>query len=450
MSREGRSEKAVTVLHITPHMGGGVGSVLLNYLAWVGGNADFRHRVLSLEYANKRAWQASETTGFHLEDKMSQAHGVLLHEIEQADIVLIHWWNHPLLYDFLVRETLPPSRIISWSHTSGHHAPYAFSAPALTYPDFCVFTSPLSLEVPETKALPEDRQAVLRVIWSTGGVEQTVALQPRPHEGYAIGYVGTVDYGKLHPHFLEMSNRVDIPDARFIVCGGPREKELQEQLQRQHLSNRFTFTGHVSDITSYLSTFDVFGYPLAPYHYGTCEQSLGESMAAGVPPVVLGNATERTIVEDGVSGVVAQDEDAYVRGLEELHRDPGLRRRLSENAREAASKLYSLERMAHSWEGVFEEAMALPKKRRLWGGHHQGPAVSAAQVYLESLGAHGDAFLRSMNARSDDEKGAADEEITQLYDSSHLWRSDTKGTPKHYLTFFPEDDFLKHWSKLAP
>ena len=144
----------------------------------------------------------------------------LSEKIEQTDIVVMHWWNHPLLYALLVRESLPSARIIFWSHISGFSAPYVFNEPALCYPDLFVFTSPLSLNVPEVRSLPDNRQKALRVIWSTGGIEHTASVRPNPHSGFNIGYIGTVDYGKLHPHFLKMSSDAKIPDVRFIVCGG--------------------------------------------------------------------------------------------------------------------------------------------------------------------------------------------------------------------------------------
>ena len=87
----------ITILHITPHLGGGVGRVLLNYLKKVKGNPNFLHKVLSLEYANEKALLASQTTGFPLKDKMPSTHIGVMAAVAEADIVLIHWWNHPLL-----------------------------------------------------------------------------------------------------------------------------------------------------------------------------------------------------------------------------------------------------------------------------------------------------------------------------------------------------------------
>jgi len=442
------SRTKYTILHITPHLGGGVGRVLLNYLEKVKTNPDFRHKVLCLEYANDKAVLASRTTGFPLMDKMSSDPDGIIAAIAEADIVLIHWWNHPLLYAFLVRETLPPSRIIFWSHISGFHAPYVFNKPALYYPDLFVFTSPLSLEAPEVKNLQQAQHKALRVIWSTGGIEHVASVQPRPHSGFKIGYIGTVDYDKMHPDFLRMSDAIKIPDAQFVVCGGPNEKQIRAESLRYGMGKRFIFTGQVDDITSYLSEFDVFGYPLAPYHYGTCEQSLCESMAAGVPPVVLANKTEHCIVDDGVTGIVAANEKEYITAVEKLYHEPELRQMLSRNARETAKRRFSIEQMVDQWKKVFNEALSFPKTNREWTGKYKGKTVSSAHVFLESLGEHGKEFLCSLNAQSERDKKAAQDGIRKICASSHLWRSNTRGTPHHYHHFFPEDNFLKLWSEL--
>ena len=102
--------------------------------------------------------------------------------------------------------------------------------------------------------------------------------------------------------------------------------------------------------------------------------------------------------------------------------------------------------MVRRWEQVFDEALSLPKTKRKWTGPHQGQKVAPHQIYLESLGGYGQAFLCSLNARNDRDKDAAKNGIRRLCDSSHLWRANTRGTPHHYHRFFPEDNFLKLWS----
>ena len=437
------------VLHITPHWGGGVGRVLFSYMNRVKNCPEYVHRVYSLEYANDMAQDASKTIGFDLRDKMSFDHDRLLSAIAEADIVLIHWWNHPLLYDLLVRRTLPASRLIIWSHIAGFHPPYVFPPAALQYPDLFVFTSPLSLNVSEVQNLSAKEKQKLRVIWSTGGVDRLENVKPTEHSGFNVGYIGTVDYGKLHPHFLKMCSKVNIPHVRYIVCGGPSEKNIQEESKRYEKRDQFFFTGPIHNVEHYLSTFDVFGYPLAPYHYGTCEQALGECMAAGVPPVVLANPTESLIVEHCITGLVASDEDSYARSVEELYRNPLLRKKLSDNARGTATERYSLDRMVSCWNKVYSEALTIPKTPKKWMGRFYGENADAAHVFVESLGHHSSCFLKHLEARSREEQENAVGSIRDLYRASPLWQATTRGTAKHYAHFFPEDQRLKIWKEIT-
>ena len=294
----------MSILHITPHLGGGVGRVLLNYFTQVKGDRSFVHEVACLDYANKHALDVAENIGIELTDRMACNVHSLLGRIAGADIVLIHWWNHPLLYDFLIRTDLPPCRVVMWSHISGFHPPYVFTEKIICYPDLFVFTTPASYETQEVQRLPDQKKKSLRVVWSTGGVEHVRNVTPQVHKGFNVGYIGTVDYCKMHPDFLDMCLGIDIPDVNFIVCGGQKEKEIQKEAERLGIGGKIIFTGLVQDIREYLSIFDVFGYPLAPYHYGTCDQVLAECMACGVVPVVFSNQMENQIVQDGVTGMV--------------------------------------------------------------------------------------------------------------------------------------------------
>ena len=436
------------ILHITPHLGGGVGRVLINYFQHTVNDPDFSHELISLEYANEKALTALKTIGFSIRDTMSRDHDAVLSAIAAADAVIIHWWNHPLLYDLLVRNALPASRIAFWSHISGHHAPYVIPEAALAYPDRFVCVTPISLDVPEISALPEERKKALRVIWSTGGIEPFLSLRPASHHGFTIGYVGTVDYCKMHPSFLVMCNQVAVPSVRFVVCGGPNEKRIHQESQRFPHPGRWEFTGQVDDVAPYLASFDVFGYPLAPYHYGTGEQALLEAMAAGVPPVVMANPTERIIVQDDVTGIVAADEKSWAQGIETMYTDQALRHRMSVQAREHVKRNFSTETMIRKWSAVYEELLNLPKTPRSWSGKNHGTAVSATQLFLESVGSHGQVFQASANAKTQKAAALHDEQIRQLGRSSPLWRAETRGTPRHYCSFFPSDRHLRRWCEL--
>lgn len=452
------SKDILKILHITPHLGGGVGRVVLNYLVKTKEKYSFNQKIICLDYANENALKVLKDNEIDYFDNGWRYSQKILSEIEKSDIVLVHWWNHPLLYDFLIRQPLPESRVILWSHISGFHPPYVFTEKILSYPDMFVFTTPVSYEVKEVQDFMKqchcEKQSdeatqikKLRYVWSTGGLDHVKNIKHKEHEGFNIGYIGTVDYCKMHPDFIKICSKINIPDVKFIVCGGPNQKELKSEARKMGIPDKFEFTGHVSDIAEYLSVFDIFGYPLAPYHYGTCDQVLSESMASGVVPVVLANAMEKYMVKDKITGLVAQDEEEYIKAIEYLYHNPDKRKKLSHNAKNYALEVFSLDKMIKEWENIFNELLLCPKTSKKWSLDHKKSSFTSAEVFLEALGEYGKIFSDFLNAKTEEDKNKAVEKIKVLA-KNPLWQAKTRGTVHHYYEFFKEDQILQYWSNL--
>ena len=334
------------ILHITPHLGGGVGTVLLNYLAKLQDD----HAVVCLDYANQKAKEVAKESGLQLFDEMTAKKEEIVEIIPDFDIVLIHWWPHPMLNEFM-KIPLPSCRVIIWSHQSGLYPPTTFTKELLNYPDMFVFCTTISYNSKVVQAFKDKEK--LHVINPTSGVERLKDVEPKPHKGFNIGYIGTVDYKKLHPQFLTICDQVGIPNVKFIVCGVPNGEQLKKEAEELGIGHKFVFTGRVPDINLYLAIFDLFGYPLAPYHYGAWDQVLEEVMAVGLAPVVLANPMEQHMVKDRQTGIVAADADAYIKALELLYHNPILRQALSQIARHNAIHTFSLDRMIKEWDTVF-------------------------------------------------------------------------------------------------
>lgn len=311
----------MNVLNIAPHYGGGIGAVVSGLIK---NDTINTHKLYSLELCKDRKVFAL----------WAEPDGV---DCEWADIVLVHYWPHPILKDFLSKP-LPPCRLIAWCH---HNVPY--SQAELDYPDLWLDTSPV--------------QGHGRYIWSCGDISRFLEIKPKAHDGFNVGYAGTVDFKKLHPNFFDMCCGIEqaIQNVHFTVVG--------ENKIGGHSGSLFTFTGKVDDVAPYLAEFDCFFYPLRPDHTGTAEQVLGESMAAGVVPVVLDNAAERLIIRDGVDGFIASSESKFIHYIKMLYE--GDRTYLSNNARARARELYNIDHMISEWNAVFEEVMKMPKRKRV-------------------------------------------------------------------------------------
>lgn len=435
------------ILHITGHLGGGVGTVVLNYLVGKSADTSQRHSVISLDYINDYA--AGVLSQSRIEH-VGRCHGrdeLIESKIHESDVVLLHWWNHPLITDLLVRCALPKSRFVLWSHISGSPAPNNFTRKIFEYPDEFIFTTPLSYFDPEFVGLPDHIKSKVGAIWSTAGVERLERYSPVAHDGFNIGYVGNLDFTKIHSEFIEICRSINLPGTRFTVVG-PLNERLALQIKEAGLAERVRFTGFVPEDEKWaeLCRFDVFGYPLAPHHYGTCDQTLQEAMAVGIVPVVLDNPMESYIVRHGEVGLVARSISDYIACIHSLYADQPLRARLAKSARIYAFSEYSLQRLITSWDEIFSGLMRHEKRKRAWPMDRQAAAIEPHQVFLESLGRHSGVFeeyLRPLRVS----RAAAEDQLKAL-GSRHNWRSENKSTVHQYAQFFPQDEVLRSWSRL--
>lgn len=424
----------VKILHISPHLGGGVGRVLINYLIKTQDSKEFEHKIVCLDTINQNAQNSLINNKIFFKELID--YETLIDSISNSDIVVVHWWNHPLLFQFLVKNELPPCRIAFWAHVSGNEAPHIFSHTLFDYPDYFIFTTPMSYLIDEVVTYPKTH-GIFRAIWSTGGLDHVKDIQRQEHDGFNIGYIGTVDYSKMHPNFLNICAKIDIPEAKFIVCGSGHIDELKEEITKRGLKDRFIFTGFVEDITPYLEIFDVFAYPLAPNHYGTCDQALAEAMGVGIVPIVLNNNMENYMVHNMYSGIVATSEEEFVSAVKEMHHNKGFRDRLGAKAQEEAFRRFSIDETIKEWDYAFHKLLDKEKLPRKWNGKYSGETVKPHQVFIESLGKYGEIFDHNdVDA------------IKQLADSSLAWKSKSKGTAHQYSSFFGDDNLLSKWSEL--
>lgn len=406
----------INIMHITPHLGGGIGTVLLDYLEYVKNNNNFEHQVYCLDYANDNAKNQSIITGFKLYDNMHFKINKLIENIKLCDIVLIHFWNHPLLYDFLIRNDIPKCRIIMWAHISWIYPPNIFTNKILLYPDKFIFTTPMSFNAKEVKNLNKK----LNYIWSTSNLNKYYNLERIYSENFNILYVGTVDFAKMHPNFLELCNKIKIPNAKFIVCGGPENLTLLNKAKQMSIADKFDFVGKTQNIVDYIKLSNIFGYPLNRNHFGTCDQSLQEAMSSGLVPVVFDNPMEKYMIKEDC-GFVCKDENEYIANIEKLYKDKNLLNTLSRNARKYAKMEFSIEKMSLQWEKVFYETMNIEKTKKNWNIDNKNN-LKAIDIFFESIGEYKNIFY-------------LEQKLLKQELSKPNWFSSSKGTPKQYDSF---------------
>ena len=392
----------------------------------------YQHRVATLQReAYPMALIDAKRAG--LEILRAPAPAALADAIAGADIVQLSFWNNPNIYAFL-RQNWPEMRLLLWFTISGDRAPQVISPKLAHFADCCVATSPGTLDLPALHGA-----ARRELVDAPTDFDRFASVRPQPHTGFNVGYVGTVNFGKMHPEFVAMSAAVDVPGVRFILCGG--RGEVQEQAVQSGAGARFEFRGFVENVGAVLNILDVFGYPLCEDTYATSEKSLQEARFVGIPPVVFPHGGVQYLVQDGETGLVVRTPAEYTQAVEYLYRRPDERARMGANARSFVQAHFAPDTTARRFDDIYRELLAQPKRARAWGAGGESPA----QQFAEALGPAAGDFVTSMSATDLEICRAADARIA----AASPLLSGGEGGIIHYRNTFPQDGWLRYWAGLV-
>jgi len=139
------------VLHVTPHLGGGVGKAHAAISAVLPGVVEQTFILLEAP-RDRRFIDRIEATGACITLAESLDHVASL--ARQADIVQFEFWNHPRMFECLARTEFPPIRSVFWSHISGLSRPLIQPALMEEASRF-VFTTGASLSATSVAAFRE-------------------------------------------------------------------------------------------------------------------------------------------------------------------------------------------------------------------------------------------------------------------------------------------------------
>jgi len=317
------------ILHITPHLGGGVGKA---HAAISGALPEVIDQTfLLLERPRDRRYvDMIEAAGARVLIAYDLDHVAQL--ASAADIVQFEFWNHPRLFECLGRCDFPAMRCVFWSHVSGLFKPVIQPGLMQAAGRF-VFTTDASLSIPSVAALPVAEKRKIAVINSGFGFPGAPRKSRSRAANPAIAYLGTVDFVKMHPGFFDAIDQLVGGDMRVQVWGAVDPAgEVALRAQAMHHPERIHFRGWTAEPALALSQADIFFYPLRADHYGTAENALIEAMSLGLTGIVLNNPAETAIIRDGETGFVAHSIEDCVSLLQMLLLLPELRERIGQNA----------------------------------------------------------------------------------------------------------------------
>ena len=419
------------VLHITAHLGGGVGRVITNVALFRKAiHSEIEDVIVCLEPPHKeQVITTLRSAGVEVEvapssEKLDQL-------IETADIIQLEWWNHPLLAQWLSSRESIFTRLVVWSHTSGLHYP-AIPASFIGLPHTFLFTTPLSLSRCDRSTIN-----TIDVVPSSGGFND---MPPCPRDfskqTLSYGYTGTLNPAKLHPKIEDFIEAVDIPGFSVEFYGDPNPHPALEMKTKDNptLARRIHLRGFTDHLYNALQNMDVFVYILNPTHYGTTENGLLEAMACGVVPVVLNNPVESSIVKNGETGIVVDSPAAFAFAIKHLHDDPQLRQSMSEAASADVRSRFSIDVTERQLREHYQRLLDTPKRRfdfrTIFGS-------TPWEWFSSCLGNYKDLFsLETIDASRQERL-----KLPVLYEKS-------KSSVFQFRHYFPDDPMLKQWSEI--
>lgn len=434
------------ILHISAHMGGGVGKVLSGVCSLAEKQkSHFRHRILLLEQPQKKHFiDLCEKNGVKVDVVLNDEH--IQEEMRRSDFVQLEWWHHPKMAELLNNFPEIPMILIIWCHVSGCNYP-ALPFGFVEKPDQFIFTSEYSLENPHwNKAQIKNIEKKTIVINSSGGFDHLNNIELFHHQGFNIGYIGTLNYSKLDREFVDMYADIRIKEAKFIMVGDTANQEIIERRAKElDVLERFEFVGYVNNVYNELARFDIFAYPLNPKHFGTTENSLLEAMAIGLPVVVFNQSAEKYLVQHMETGLLAKNRQEFIDHIHFLYENPSERKRLGQNAKEYVRDKFSVQRTVDNLHASYAKMINSEKKvysfKSIFGEYPY-------EWFLSCLGEDKKLFLESKNSLLDDnfeKKNAIEKKVRNC---TPILRENSKSSIYQFSRYFPRDFFLNYWKGL--
>jgi glycosyltransferase involved in cell wall biosynthesis len=168
---------------------------------------------------------------------------------------------------------------------------------------------------------------------------------------FIIGWIGSFSTSKYLNQILNVTQNFTVSgDVKIVAIGASKEILLDPNIQVQEWLEET----EVSEIKK----FDVGIMPLedSPWSKGKSGFKLIQYMACGLPVIASPIGANKEIVENGVNGFLADNDDEWMKAIEILRQQPELRHKMGMKGREKVEKMYCLQATIPRLKKILSEA----------------------------------------------------------------------------------------------
>lgn len=177
-------------------------------------------------------------------------------------------------------------------------------------------------------------------------------------------YAGLHGIAQGLDQILEAAERLQHLRGRLkivFIGDGPEKEQLVERSRGLHML-KFLPPRLKKEVPELLASADIALVPLKKYIPGAVPSKIYESMASGLPVVLVADGEAAKILAEAGAGIAVPpgSVDGIAEALDRLTRDAVLRRELGENGRAAAGDRFDRRRIIRSFLGFLEESKKRP------------------------------------------------------------------------------------------
>ncbi|MBV9927734.1 MAG: glycosyltransferase family 4 protein [Acidobacteria bacterium] len=185
---------------------------------------------------------------------------------------------------------------------------------------------------------------------------------------FRVGIVGELSEVKGQLEFVRAARLVADEfgnGVEFVIAGednsrgGQYRARVEGLIDELKLNESVRLLGRVEDVSGVVAGLDLLVSASRSEAFG---MAMAEALVCGVPVVATATEGARSLIEDGVNGLLVPvgDVRAMAAAVSSLFADGERHRALGDNARRSARERFSPERMLAATERVYEEALSQP------------------------------------------------------------------------------------------